>query len=78
MQTCCPTRSLVQPELDLGCVETMNKISELDDSLLMQKDRSLDDPTNGTASKLLICSMSILWEILCSCSSGSQLDFYGL
>ena len=75
MQTCCPTRSLVHPELELGDKETMNKISELDDSLLTQRDRSLDNPTNGTASKLLICSVSILWALLFSCSNGLQFNF---
>ena len=40
----------MQPELDLGDEETINKISELDESLLTQRDRSFDDPTNGKAS----------------------------
>ena len=63
MQTCCPTRSLEHPELELGDEETMNKILEPVDSLLTQRDLSLDDPTNGIASKLLTCST--LQEMCC-------------
>ena len=54
----------MHPELELGDEETMNKISELDDSPLTQRDRPLDDPIHGTASELLICSVSILWAIV--------------
>ena len=47
MQTCCPMRLVMHPDLELKNEETMIKILELDDSLLRKRDLSLDGPING-------------------------------
>ena len=52
MQTCCPMRLVMHPDLELENEETMIKILELDDSLLRKRDLLLDCPINGTASGL--------------------------
>ena len=76
MHTSCPTKLSVHPELVLEDEETRNKILELVDFPLMQKDRSLADPTNGTASKQSSCSVSIPWVIPCSCSTDLPIDSF--